>query len=75
MNTYYTCGSSRCVRGNCGHRHRTLSGAARCIKEDQQGCRSQGGYSDRSLFVVENGEGRELTEWEYAKFEDLCRRS
>lgn len=35
------------VRGWCGHRHRSEAAAARCLKEDQAGCRSQGGYSDR----------------------------
>ena len=35
------------VRGSCGHKHRTESGALRCLHADQRECRSQGGYSDR----------------------------
>ena len=41
------------VRGCCGHRHTTLSGAARCLARDRAGCASQGGYSDRSLVLVD----------------------
>lgn len=63
--TYYTCGTSRDVRGNCGHKHRTLSGAVRCNDRDQMGCASQGGYSDRSIIAVEDGDARPLTESEY----------
>lgn len=52
--TFITEGS---VRGNCGHRHRTLSGAVRCLERDSSGCHSQGGYSDRNLYeVTEKGE-------------------
>lgn len=47
MTTYYTQGS---VRGRCGHTHRTLSGAIRCLDRDLAGCKSQGGYSDRSVY-------------------------
>lgn len=46
---YRTIGS---VRGDCGHHHRTLSGAARCLRRDEAGCASQGGYSDRSVELV-----------------------
>lgn len=48
-NIYYLDGS---VRGNCGHRHRSLRAAARCLREDQAGCEMQGGYSDRHLCLV-----------------------
>ena len=37
------------VRGGCGHAHRTTAAAERCIRRDQDGCRSQGGYSDRVI--------------------------
>jgi len=37
------------VRGSCGHKHRTIYAAARCAEADQDGCRKQGGYSDRDL--------------------------
>ena len=66
MATYpwYTCRGS--VRGGCGHRHRTLEGAARCCAADQRGCARQGGYSDRRVRVVVGpGESRGLTESEY----------
>lgn len=53
METTYTCVGS--VRGACGHRHRTLSGAVRCAEADRAGCEAQGGYSDR-LIVGDDGE-------------------
>ena len=46
MSHYTTTGP---VRGSCGHRHRTLGGALRCLRRDVSGCRRQGGYSDRRL--------------------------
>ncbi len=51
------------VRGTCPHNHRTLSGAARCLTRDQQGCVSQGGYSDRRVEVLcEDGQWRRLND-------------
>ena len=47
--TYTTFGS---VRGGCGHRHKTLESARRCLDKDQSGCGSQGGYSDREVVLV-----------------------
>lgn len=44
--TYTTKGS---VRGCCGHKHQTINAAAKCLKADQSGCASQGGYSDRRI--------------------------
>lgn len=66
--TRYTLTGS--VRGNCGHKHTTLSGAARCSVRDSDGCASQGGYSDRQLVVIENGSERDPDEEEYADFCD-----
>jgi hypothetical protein len=43
---YTTTGS---VRGCCGHKHRTLGGAVKCLQRDTAGCNSQGGYSDRTV--------------------------
>ncbi len=40
------------IRGNCGHRHRTLSGARKCFDRDAYGCKIQGGYSDRDIIEV-----------------------
>jgi hypothetical protein len=37
------------VRGWCGHNHRTIDGAIRCLDRDQCGCESQRGYSDREI--------------------------
>lgn len=45
--TYYCDGS---VRGHCGHKHRTVETAIACLERDSQGCKSQGGYSDRSVY-------------------------
>lgn len=41
------------VRGDCGHHHTTQETAFACIQRDQRGCRSQGGYSDRALRLLE----------------------
>jgi hypothetical protein len=46
---YSTYGS---VRGCCGHRHQSMGAAEKCLAHDQAGCRSQGGYSDRSIVLV-----------------------
>lgn len=45
-NNYIVYGS---VRGLVSE-HRTRSGAERSLSRDQSGCRSQGGYSDVSLY-------------------------
>jgi hypothetical protein len=50
--TYTNIGS---VRGSCGHNHRTISGALRCLDSDQSGCRQCGGYSDRVVRVGGKG--------------------
>jgi hypothetical protein len=70
--TKYTLTGS--VRGNCGHQHTTIMGAARCSAEDQRDCQSQGGYSDRNLRVIEDGETRRPTEGEYLDFCDCIDR-
>ena len=71
MTTYTTRGS---VRGSCGHNHRTIATACRCLKADQAGCRSQRGYSDRTIHAVDSDgtecDSTELTlaehdEWEF----------
>jgi hypothetical protein len=51
MATYSTYGS---VRGCCGHRHNTIDAAEACLAKDQDGCRSQRGYSDRSVVEVDD---------------------
>lgn len=37
------------VRGGCREAHRSLRTAAQCLLADREGCRRQGGYSDRSI--------------------------
>lgn len=54
MAKLYTCWGS--VRGGCGHAHRTLAGAEKCLRHDQQRCRQQGGYSDRAIRVIDTRE-------------------
>ena len=48
----YECVGS--VRGWCGHYHRTITGAFRCLERDRAGCRGQGGYSDRWIYRTGN---------------------
>jgi len=50
------------VRGSCGHYHRTIEAAVRCLERDRAGCRRQGGYSDRE---VRYADGSRLTEADY----------
>ena len=52
--TYYTTKGD--VRRSCGHKHRTVATAFACLQQDIAGCRRQGGYSDRYIVGVENGE-------------------
>ena len=43
------------VRGTCGHRHRSLDAAVQCLNADRRVCKSQGGYSDRGVFKLDDG--------------------
>ena len=54
--TRYQCRGD--VRGCCGVDHKTLATAAKHLQLDQVGCRSQGGYSDRYVYEVEQHRGR-----------------
>ena len=65
MTVYITRGD---VRGECGHEHRTESGAERCIAADQRGCASQGGYSDRYVIAVDDDGGETLLDDEADEF-------
>ena len=55
MNSYYYCKGP--IRGACGHHHRTITGAARCLRSDQRGCNPHGQhyptepYSDRDIWL------------------------
>ena len=64
VNMTYTCSGS--VRGSCGHKHRTVGAAERCRQRDADGCRSQGGYTDRSVCRTD---GEPLDEMERADAE------
>ena len=68
--TLYRCNGS--IRGNCGHKHTTLSGAIRCLDRDARKCASQGGYSDRSIQAQDapSDDWRSLTELEYDRVLD-----
>jgi oxalate decarboxylase/phosphoglucose isomerase-like protein (cupin superfamily) len=63
--TYITRGS---VRGQCSHKHRTVSGALKCLERDQSGCHEHGGYSDREVYEVTDGEAKML----YTITDDDC---
>lgn len=62
---YTTTGS---VRGDCGHRHRTLTGAVRCLRDDQVGCARQGGCSDREVVYAD---GERLSDRDYQEVDSL----
>ena len=58
MTTYRCVGD---IRGDCGHEHKTIAGAARCLARDEAECAGQGGYSDRELV---DSDGHEYLEVE-----------
>ena len=64
---YFTTAGS--VRGGCGHKHRTLESAERCLCADARGCRKVGGYSDRSVYAI----GHDGTETRYLTFFEFGR--
>ena len=39
-------------RGCCGHRHKSLAAAQKCLDRDRGGCSSQGDCSDRSVVLI-----------------------
>ena len=53
MTTTYTTSGS--VRGGCGHAHRTVEAAVRCLARDQASCHRCGGgaYSDREVIGLD----------------------
>src|SRR5690606_24414145 len=61
------------LRGRCGHSHKTMEGAARCLIQDELGCQAQGGdgHPDRRIFVGGGGTRRELNASELATVEAL----
>jgi hypothetical protein len=46
------------MRGVCGHNHRSISGAFRCLVLDQNCCMKGGGYTDRGIVRTD---GKDLT--------------
>lgn len=50
MKQGYTTWGPVCM--DCGHIHRTIEAAERCLRRHQRGCRMQGGYSDRHIVRV-----------------------
>ena len=56
--TYHAIGS---VRGSCGHRHRSLRTACKCLRKDELDCESVGGYSDRH---IERTDETDLSEYD-----------
>lgn len=60
------------VRNGCGHRHRTVEAAMRCLRSDGKGCQMQGGYSDRTIYArLKDGSLRGLTEEEHDSIRHL----
>ena len=67
MAIYYTTKGS--VRQSCNHKHRNIGTAVRCLLRDQVGCAKSGGYSDRGIVAIEDGERRELTPAEHDEWQ------
>ena len=44
------------VRGSCDHHHKTAQTAQKCADRDQAGCKTQGGYSDRYVHLIIEGQ-------------------
>lgn len=63
--SYTTTGS---VRGCCGHKHRTIASAVKCVHADSVGCARQGGYSDR--YVIRH-DGSELSAEEHDQVDSI----
>lgn len=75
MNTkvYYTTYGSVC--GDCGHQHRTIEAAARCVAKHSAMIKrcSGNGYSDRRVVRCAdwNREGDPLTQDEQSKLQNI----
>lgn len=41
------------IRGGCGHAHRTIEAARRCVEKDVRTHRRRGGFSDRLVVFIE----------------------
>ncbi len=49
---YYTTAEVPHVLYGCGHRHRTLEAAWRCLAKHNEACSRHGGYSPRRVVAV-----------------------
>jgi len=49
---YYTVKGD--ARGECSHTHRTWEGAEKCRRRDAVQCQQAGGYSDQSIYRVDD---------------------
>jgi hypothetical protein len=72
LEVYYIAKGS--VRGECGHKHKTVEAAERCREKDVKSVLVNNpstyptrAYSDRRVIAVEYGEERQLTEEEDGK--------
>lgn len=70
MEIHYT--TTGKVRGNCGHRHQSILAAYACQRRDSRQCQRAGGYSDRSVYLVEGGQPRSLTPYDLSAAEALA---
>ena len=61
--THYRCVGD--IRGWCGTQHRELTAALRCLKSDRAGCESQGGYSDRAIYLYDDDGRQGLAEYDH----------
>lgn len=54
------------LRGRCGHQHKTIESAVKCLDEDEAWCRERGvgGHTDRRIVVLGAGPKRELNHTE-----------
>ena len=61
----YVC--SGLVRGDCGHKHRSMRAAFACLQSDKKGCYSLGGgaYSDREVCRADGADFSEVEREEY----------
>ncbi len=59
------------VRGECGHSHRSMMTAVKCLRRDGRDCERAGGYSDRMVRVdLGEGEWRHLNDDEWQEYMD-----
>ena len=71
VTTYYHTVGSAC--GDCGHKHRSIGAAVRCMERDEKACSRQGGYSDREVFeTVADGSDTQTRRLRIEEWEDYA---